>query len=151
MVLPIRTRPSFPIVSLSQEEASIILLSLSIRGQKEWKPNHRKLSKLITWITALSNSLKLCHALWGHPRWEGHGREVWQNVVHWRRKWQTTSVFLIQESHEQYERQKDRTLSDELPRSVGVQYATGEDWRNNSRENEETEPKWKITSSCGCD
>ena len=33
------------------------------------------------------------------------------------------------------------TLSDELPRSVGVQYATGEDWRNNSRENEETEPK----------
>ena len=34
-------------------------------------------------------------------------------------------------------------LSDELPRSVGVQYATGEDWRNNSRENEETEPKQK--------
>ena len=38
-------------------------------------------------------------------------------------------------------RQKDRTLKDELPRSVGVQYATGEEWRNNSRKNEETEPK----------
>ena len=38
-------------------------------------------------------------------------------------------------------RQKDRTLKDELPRLVGAQYATGEVWRNNSRKNEETEPK----------
>ena len=41
------------------------------------------------------------------------------------------------------ERQKDMTLKDELPRLVGVQYATGEEWRNNSRENEEAEPKQK--------
>ena len=40
-------------------------------------------------------------------------------------------------------RQKDMTLKDELPRSVGAQYATGEEWRNNSRENEEMEPKQK--------
>ena len=39
--------------------------------------------------------------------------------------------------------QKDRTLKDELPRSVGAQYATGDQWRNNSRKNEETEPKQK--------
>ena len=39
-------------------------------------------------------------------------------------------------------RQKDRTLK-ELPRSVGAQYATGDQWRNNSRENEDTEPKQK--------
>ena len=38
-------------------------------------------------------------------------------------------------------RQKDRTLKDELPRSVGAQYVTGEEWRNNSRKKEETEPK----------
>ena len=38
-------------------------------------------------------------------------------------------------------RQKDRTLKDELPRSVGAQYATGDQWRNNSRKNEEMEPK----------
>jgi len=37
--------------------------------------------------------------------------------------------------------QKYRTVKDELPRSVGAQYATGEEWRNNSRKNEETEPK----------
>ena len=40
-------------------------------------------------------------------------------------------------------RHKDRTLKDEIPRSVGAQYATGEEWRNNSRKNEETEPKQK--------
>ena len=40
-------------------------------------------------------------------------------------------------------RQKDRTLKDELRRSVGAQYATGEEWRNNSRKNEEAEPKQK--------
>ena len=38
-------------------------------------------------------------------------------------------------------RQKDRTLKDELPRKVGAQYATGDQWRNNSRKNEETGPK----------
>ena len=40
-------------------------------------------------------------------------------------------------------RQKDRTLKDELPRSVGAKYATGEEWRNNYRKNEEMEPKQK--------
>ena len=40
-------------------------------------------------------------------------------------------------------RQKDRTLKDELPRLVGAQHATGDQWRNNSRKNEEREPKQK--------
>ena len=40
-------------------------------------------------------------------------------------------------------RQKDRTLKDELPRSVGAQYATEDQWRTNSRKNEETESKQK--------
>ena len=40
-------------------------------------------------------------------------------------------------------RQKDMTLKDELPRSVGAQYATGEEWRNSSRKNEEAETKQK--------
>ena len=45
-------------------------------------------------------------------------------------------------------RQKDRSLNDELPRSIGAQYATGEDWRNNFRKNEEMEPKpiWKNSA-----
>ena len=40
-------------------------------------------------------------------------------------------------------RQNDRTLKDELPRSVGAQYVTGDQWRNNSRKNEDMEPKQK--------
>ena len=40
-------------------------------------------------------------------------------------------------------RQKDRTLKDDLPRLVGAQYATGDQWRSNSRKNEETGPKQK--------
>ena len=40
-------------------------------------------------------------------------------------------------------RQKGRTLEDELPRKVGAQYATGDQWKNNSRKNERMEPKQK--------
>ena len=40
-------------------------------------------------------------------------------------------------------RQKDSTLKDELPRSVGAQYTTGEEWRNNFRNKGEMEPKYK--------
>ena len=42
-------------------------------------------------------------------------------------------------------RQKDRTPKDELPRSVGAQYATGDQWRNYSRKNEGMEPKQNNT------
>ena len=45
--------------------------------------------------------------------------------------------------------QKDMILKDELLRSVGAQYAIGDQWRNNSRKNEEMESK--TTTSCGCD
>ena len=46
-------------------------------------------------------------------------------------------------------RQNDRILKEELPRSVGAQYATGDEWRNNSRKNEGM--KVKTIPSCGCD
>ena len=52
---------------------------------------------------------------------------------------------LVLRMSEQYsmKRQKDRTLKDELSMSVGTQYAIGDQWRNNSRKNEEMEPKQK--------
>ena len=63
---------------------------------------------------------------------------------HWIREWQTTSGFLPREPHEQYEKEKTyMTLKYELSRSVGAQYATGDQWRNNSRKNEGIEPKQK--------
>ena len=42
-------------------------------------------------------------------------------------------------------RQRGRTLKEELPRSVGAQYATGDQWRNNSKKSEEMEPKQNKT------
>ena len=59
-----------------------------------WKSQPQKTSQSDHRTTALSNSVTLSHAVWGHPRQTGHGGEVWQNVVHWRREWKTTSVFL---------------------------------------------------------
>ena len=49
----------------------------------------------------------------------------------------------IENSMNSMQRQKDKTMKDELPRSVGAQYATEDQWRNNFRKNEETEPKQK--------
>ena len=85
---PSEQYPVSPTVSLSHQEASKSLLSLSLRGQTDENHNHRKLSNLITWTTALSNSMKL----WGMPcRATQDGRvmvgEFWQNMVHWRRQW----------------------------------------------------------------
>ena len=57
------------------------------------------------------------------------------------------TVWATRKVHEHYERQKDKTLKDELPRLLGAQYATyWEQWRNNSRKNEEMEPKQKQHS-----
>ena len=64
-------------------------------------------------------------------------------MVHWRREWQTTSVFLPQEPHEQYEKQNDRILKEELPASVGGRCDTGDQLRNNFRKNEGMGPKQK--------
>ena len=49
----------------------------------------------------------------------------------------------LEKSMNSMKRQKDKALKDELPRPVGAQYATGDQWTNNSRENEEMEPKQK--------
>ena len=60
---------------------------------------------------------------------EGNGKPLW--------------YFCLENSTNSLKRQKDRTLKDELPRSVGAQYATGHQWRNNPRKNEGMEPKQK--------
>ena len=51
----------------------------------------------------------------------------------------------LENSMNSMKRQNGMTLKDELPRSVGTRYATGHQWRNNSRKNEETEPKQNNT------
>ena len=51
----------------------------------------------------------------------------------------------LENSMNSMKRQKDRTLKDELPRSVGAQYATGDKWRNNSRNKKETSQRKNQT------
>ena len=75
----------------------------------------------------------------------GHGGEARQNVVHWRRDGKPLQYSCLGNPMNSIKRQKHRTLKDELPRSVGAQYATGDQWRNNSRKNEEKEPKQNST------
>ena len=112
-------------------------------GQTHWNHNHRKLVNLITWTTALSNSLKLSHALWGHPRQAGHGGEIWQNVVTGEGNGKTLQYSCLENPMNSMKKQNDRILKEELPKSVGTQYTTGGQCRNNSRKNEGMEPKQK--------
>ena len=58
-------------------------------------------------------------------------------------EWQITSVFLHWEPYEQYEKAKRYDTEVWTPRSLGARYATGDQWRNNSRKNEGMEPKQK--------
>ena len=57
----------------------------------------------------------------------GHSEELCQNIVHWRRKWQTTPVFLLQEPHEQSEKAKRYDMEDETSKSEDIKCATGEE------------------------
>ena len=106
--------------------------------------NHRKLTKLISWTTVLSNSMKLwamlCRAT----------QDGWVMVKSLDKTWSTgegnskpLQYFCLENTMNSMKREKDRTLKDELPRSVGAQYATGDQWRNNSRKNGEMEWKQK--------
>ena len=108
-----------------------------IREQTDRNHNHRQLANLITWTTALSNSMKLSHALWGHPRQAGHAGEV-----HWRGNGKPLQ-YCLENPMNSMKKQNDRILKEELPRSVGAQYAAGDQWRNNSRKNEGMETKQK--------
>ena len=78
----------------------------------------------------------MSHAVWDCPRQMGHSGEFWQEVIHWRTEWETTPVYLPWELHELYKKAKYMTLKDEPPRSEGVQYATGEEWRGTTNSSE---------------
>ena len=105
-------------------------------SQKTSQSNHTR-------TTALSNSVKLSHALWGHPRWMGmleRSDTMWSTR---EGNGKPLQYSCLENPMNSMKRQKDRTLKDELPRSVGAQHATGNQCRNNYRKNEEMEPKQK--------
>ena len=152
MAPPIRTRPSFPhsqsLPSGSFHKASYPYLS---EGRQNENHNYKKLTTLITWTTALSNSMKLqalsnLMKLWAMPcRATQDGQVVVESCD---KMWFTgegnsrpLQCSCLENPMNSMKRQKERTLKGELPRSVGAQYATGDQWRNNYRKNEETQPK----------
>ena len=105
-------------------------------SQKNSQSNH-------TSTTALSNSMKLSHA-------RGATQDEWVMVERSNRMWSTgegngkpLQYSSLENPMNSMKRQNDRILKEELPRSVGAQYATGDQWRNNSRKNEVTETKRK--------
>ena len=93
--------------------------------------------------TNLSNSVKLSHAVWGHPRWTGHGERPNRTWSTGEENGKPLQYSCLESPMNSMKRQNDRTLKEELTRSVGAQYATGDQWRNNSRKNEGMEPKQK--------
>ena len=105
-------------------------------SQKTSQSNHPR-------TTALSNSMKLSHAC-------GATQDGWVIVERSDRMWSTgegngkpLQYSCLENPRNSMKRQNDRILKEELPGSVGAQYATGDQWRNNSRKNEGMEPKQK--------
>ena len=146
MALPIRTRPRLPLSQSLPSGSFHKSHPYPSEGRQNENHNHRKITKLITWTTALSSSMKLqamlCRATqdgWvmvesSDKTWssgEGNGKPLQHSC--------------LENPMNSMKRQKDRTLKEELPRLVGAQYATGDQWRNNSKKNEEKEPKQNNT------
>ena len=113
-------------------------------GTHTHKPYSQKISQSNhTRTIALSNSVKLSHA-------NGATQDGQVIVERSDRMWSTgegdgkpLQYSCLENPMNSMKRQNDRILKDELPRSVGAQYATGDQWRKNSRKNEGMEPKQK--------
>ena len=110
--------------------------TLKTYSQKTSQSNHTR-------TTTLSNSMKLSHA-------RGETQDGWVMVERSDRVWSTgegngkpLQYSCLENPMNSRKRQNDNILKEELPRSVGAQYATGDQWKNNSRKNEGMEPKQK--------
>ena len=91
----------------------------------------------------MSNSVKLSHALWSHPRWVvvvERSDRMWSTG---EGKGKPLQYSCLENPMNSMKRQNDRILKEELPRSVGAQYATEDQQRNNSRKDEGMKPKLK--------
>ena len=96
-----------------------------------------------TRTTALSNSMKPSHthvATQDRRGIVGRSGRMWSTGEGYGKPHQYSC---LENPMNSMKRQKNRILNEELPRSVGAQYATGDQWRNNSRKNEGMEPKQK--------
>ena len=151
MALSFRTRPKSPTANPSHQEASIASYPYPSEGRQKENLKHRKLTKLITWITVLSNSMKL----WAMPCRATQDRRIMVESSH--KMWSTGKgsgrplpYSCLENSMNSMKRQKDRTLKDELPRALGAQY-TMEKSREIDSEGWRSWAKAKTIPSCECD
>ena len=142
--LPIRTRPSIPLSQSLPSGSFHKPLTLLHQKADRVKTSHRKLINLITWTTALFDSMKLwampCRATQDGPVTVESSDKMWSTG---EGNGKPLQYSCLENPMNSRKKQKDRTLKEELPRSVGAQYATGDQQRNNSRKNEGMEPKHK--------
>ena len=110
--------------------------TLKLYSHKTSQSNHTR-------TIALSNSMKLSHAR--RATQDGQVMVVSSDKMWFTREGngKPLQYSCLENPMNSMKRQKDRTLKDTLPRLVGAQYATGDQWRNNSRKNEGMEPKQK--------
>ena len=143
MALPIGVRPRFPHSQFLPSGSFHTPHSYPSEGRQNGNRNYRKLTKLITWITALSNSMKLwamlCRAT----------QDGWVMVESSDKAWSAEkgmanfSILALRTPWTVWKGKRIWHWMMNSHRSVGAQYATGEEWRNSSRKNEEMESKWK--------
>ena len=87
----------------------------------------------------------MSHAVWGHPRWMGHGESSDKMWSTGEGNGKPLQYSCLENPMNSMKRGKGMTLKDELPRWVGAQYATREQWRKNSGKNKEMEPSKNNT------
>ena len=97
---------------------------------------HRQLANLITWITALSNSMKLSHAVWGHPGRMGHGGGLTERRQLEKGMANHFSILTLRSPWTVWKDKKIGHWKMNSPGWLSAQYAIGDQWRNNSRKNE---------------
>ena len=139
-----RSREEIPHVQGSRNSSKMVGVARGHQRADTLKPYSQKSSQSNhTWTTALSNSMKPSHA-----RGASQDRRVM--VERPDRMWSTgegngkpLQYSCLENRMNSRKRQNDRIPKEELPRSLGTQYATGDQWRNNSRKNEGMEPKQK--------
>lgn len=107
-----------------------------IRFQTRWNHNLKNLANLVTWTAALSNSMKVSHALWCHPGWASNGGEFWQNVVYGEGNGKLHQYSCLENTMNSMKHMIGYWKRKSPGRLVGIQYATGDQWRHNCRKKE---------------
>ena len=141
-----------PLVQGKRNQSKMVGVARGHQRADTLKPYSQKTSQTNhTRTTALSNSMKLSHA-------RVATKDRWVMVERSDRMWSAgegngkpLQYSCFENPMNSMKRQNGRILKEELLRSVGAQYATGDHWRKNSRKIEGMEPKQKTIPRCGCD